>query len=245
MMSRSENRTVGLDQVLAEPIRPRAGGAESRPAAPAASASRPRRRVPLQGYSGFVALTKFTLPLVALALVGLVWAWPHIEGRDLGFRLGFSGLAAREAADPSMVNARYMGADQDEQPFSVTAEIARAVSPDRTKVELELPKGDIMLKDGTWLVLTANTGLYARDSKALTLNGQVTLFHDTGYELRTESAVADLTQGSAEGDRPVRGQGPFGDLNSQGFRLIDKGQVIFFTGKAKLVLYPGLRKPTS
>lgn len=245
-MSRNDGRAIELDLVLAEPVRPAASGADSRPAPRRADpAPRARRRLQLQGYSGFVALAKFTLPVVALALVALVWAWPHIEGRNLGFRLGFSGVAAREAADPSMVNARYMGADKDEQPYSVTAEVARAVTPDKMQVELELPKGDIMLKDGTWLVLTADTGLYARDSKSLTLNGKVTLFHDTGYELRTERAVADLTQGSAAGDRPVRGQGPFGDLESQGFRLIDKGEVILFTGKAKLVLYPGVRKPTS
>lgn len=193
-------------------------------------------------YSRFVTLMKVVLPAVALALVLLVWAWPHLQGKDLRFRIGFSGLAATEAEDPSMVNPRYVGTDKDKQPFSITADLAKTRAVDSSNVELEMPKGDMMLKDGTWLVLTAESGLYERATKTLDLTGAVTLFHDTGYEIRTQSARIDLEDGSAEGQRPVRGQGPFGDLQSDGFRLIEKGETIFLTGKSKVVLYPGLQK---
>jgi lipopolysaccharide export system protein LptC len=200
----------------------------------------PRRRI--LWYSRFVALMKIVLPAVALALVLLVWAWPHLQGRDLRFRIGFSGLAATEAEDPSMVNPRYVGTDKNKQPFSITADLAKTRAVDSTNIELEMPKGDLMLKDGTWLVLTAESGLYERAAKTLDLAGAVTLFHDTGYEIRTQSARIDLAEGSAEGQQAVRGQGPFGDLQSDGFRLIEKGETIFLTGKSKVVLYPGLQK---
>jgi lipopolysaccharide export system protein LptC len=99
-----------------------------------------------------------------------------------------------------------------------------------------------MLKDGTWLVLTAASGVYERTAKTLDLTGAVTLFHDTGYEIRTQSARVDLEQGTAEGQEPVHGQGPFGDLQSEGFRMIGKGETIFLTGKSKVVFYPGVQK---
>lgn len=216
-------------------------GAEARAERPFALAPGAPRRHDTR-YSRFVILMKLMLPIVAIVLIGAVWAWPHIQGKDLSFRIGFSGLAATETEDPSMVNPRYVSTDRDKQPFSLTADLAKNQPTDSEVIELEMPKGDISLKDGAWLVLTSDTGLYRRQVKRLDLSGRVTLFHDTGYEIHTESAEVDLDAGTAEGNDPVRGQGPFGDLTGEGFRLLNKGERIFVTGKSKVVLYPGLRK---
>ena len=43
---------------------------------------------------------------------------------------------------------------------------------------------------------------------------------------------------------PIEGQGAFGVLNAEGFKLVDKGKTIYFTGKSKLVLHPGARRST-
>ena len=43
---------------------------------------------------------------------------------------------------------------------------------------------------------------------------------------------------SAEGNAAVSGQGPSGELQSEGFRLRERGQVIVFTGKSRLLIYP-------
>lgn len=214
-------------------IQPLGGDIEARAPAPG-----PFRR---GGYSRFVAIAKLVLPLVAVALLALVWAWPSLRGTDLRFHLGFSDLITRETAGPSMINPRYVGTDRHHQPYSITSDVARHSTIDRMKIDLDVPKGDLVLNDGTWLILTAETGVYARTAKTLDLFGGVTLFHDSGYEIRTDSAYVDLEKGTAEGYRPVRGQGPFGDLRSEGFVLLDKGKVILFTGKSKLVIFPGFR----
>lgn len=219
--------------VIPPGIRPRAAAVEGRSFL----------SLPFRGgrYSRFVAVTKLALPLMAAALLALVWAWPHLRSTDLRFRIGLSDLVTREGADPNMLNPRYVGTDNDRQPFALTSDVARVSATDRMKIDLEQPKGDMSLKDGTWLLLTAETGVYARADKTLDLAGAVNLFHDSGYEIRTDKAFVDLDHGAAEGRTPVRGQGPFGDLRSEGFRLVDKGRVIYFTGKAKLVVYPGFR----
>lgn len=193
------------------------------------------------GYSRFVAIAKLVLPLVAVALLALVWAWPNLRGSDARFRLGFSDLVTRDTTGPSMVNPRYVGTDSQKQPFAITSDAARNSLLDRMKIDLVVPKGDIALSDGSWLILAADTGVYARTAKTLELFGGVTLFHDSGYEIRTDSAYVDLEKSTAEGYRPVHGHGPFGDLRAEGFVLLEKGKVIRFTGKAKLVLYPGFR----
>ncbi|WNK00430.1 LPS export ABC transporter periplasmic protein LptC [Thalassospiraceae bacterium LMO-JJ14] len=197
----------------------------------------PRRHT--ASYSHFVRAMKFLLPAIALLLIGLIIAWPHIQVSNSKFRIGFADLTVKEADDPSMLNPRYIGADDDDQPYSVTAEIARRLSATGSVIELDSPKADILLEDGTWLVLTARRGIYGRDAESLNLVGSVVLYHDTGYEFLTEKAKIDLEKSSAEGDQPIRGQGPFGNLQAEGFRLVDKGKTIYFTGKSKLVIYPG------
>ncbi|MBL6958627.1 MAG: LPS export ABC transporter periplasmic protein LptC [Rhodospirillales bacterium] len=190
------------------------------------------------GYSQFVSFMKILLPLVAALLIFLVVIWPHIQPDGTRFYLGFSLLNAKQSDDPSMVNARYLGADSERRPYSITADYVRNNSKETIRVELEMPKADIALDDGTWLVLTANSGVYHRQQSTLDLEGAVNLFHDTGYEINTTKAKIDLNNGKASGTSPVKGQGPFGELEAEGFRLIDRGKVIYFTGKAKLTLFP-------
>ena len=105
-----------------------------------------------------------------------------------------------------------------------------------------MPKADIGVKDGTWLVLTANSGVYNQKIKVLDLKGAVNLFHDSGFEFNTETAKVNLEQGIAEGKVPIKGQGPFGQLDAQGFRIENKINRIYFTGKSKLTLYPSALK---
>lgn len=193
-------------------------------------------------YSRFVSIAKMVLPLIALILITAVLIWPHLKVTDNAFRIGFSSIKTTEGEEPSMHNARYFGADKKKQPYSITADLATALGNGVQAVELEMPKADISLEDGTWLVLTAKTGIYERSTEVIDLSGAVNLFHDTGYEFHTEEARLNLAAGTAEGHVPVDGQGPFGLLKAEGFKLYEKGKRIEFTGKAKLTLYPGAAK---
>ncbi len=226
-----------------------ATGLESTGAIPASRNPR-RARLPamsnrqrprdLKWYSRFVQMMKVLLPAVAALLIVLILVWPYLRSEDLSFRLSFAALTANETEDPSMVNPRYLGIDGENQAFSITADLARRLAEGSSAVELEMPKADITLNDGTWLVVTADNGVYKQIKKTLELTGEVNMFHDSGYEFKTSKISIDLEKGLAEGDAAVRGQGPFGDLSGEGFRLIDKGKTIVFTGKSKLVIYQGL-----
>ena len=88
------------------------------------------------------------------------------------------------------------------------------------------------------MALSAETGLYDRGGQMLKLKGAVNLFHDTGYELHTSAARIDLARGTASGEEPVSGHGPLGTLTSHGFKVLDRGTRLLFTGKSRLVLFP-------
>ncbi len=45
-----------------------------------------------------------------------------------------------------------------------------------------------------------------------------------------------------KGEEHVSGQGPFGHVEAAGFRVLDRGATIIFTGKTDLYLEPNARK---
>lgn len=226
---------------------PRLSGDAAPSRATARSAARKRRMSPRPtpvarrsaSRSRTVGVLKVVFPLVAALLVALVVAWPYLSSQDQGFRLGFAILETPETGDPSMVNARFHGTDGNASPYTITADFARNLTHDTTRVDLEMPKADMALKDGTWLVLTAETGHFHRAEKALRLAGTVNLFHDSGYEFTTDQAEVDLNKGVATGTVPIAGHGPFGTLEAEGFRIVSQERVIRFSGKSRVILYPG------
>ena len=191
-------------------------------------------------YSRFVNWMKLFLPFLAVLIIIMVAIWPHLKVKNNRFQIEFSSLKMGASEDPSMVNPRYIGTDNNSQTYSVTADLAKNLLQGDSAVDLEMPKADITMEDGSWVVLTADTGIYGRRAKTLDLAGAVNMFHDSGYEFRTAKAHIDLTKGIVFGTEPVQGQGPFGNLNAEGFRLIKSSQTIYFTGKSKLIFYPGL-----
>lgn len=189
-------------------------------------------------YSRFVHLTKLALPVAAVALLLLVAVWPRLEATFELVRFSVPRLDLSEARELHMVKARFTGVDRDNRPFVVTAAVARQQPKLDGLITLEQPKGDLTMVSGSWLELSADTGLYQTQPQLLDLFGNVALFQDRGNEFHSTSAHVNMDAGTAEGDDPVTGQGPFGNVTAQGFRILDRGATILFTGHATLNLLP-------
>lgn len=200
-------------------------------------------------YSVFVGWMKWLLPGAAIMLVGLVMMWPQLERTGSAVeRSVMSEVKPEDFANIQLVNPRYMGEDDLNRPYMLTADVARQATPEDDQVHLEGPKADITLEDGTWLALTADQGVFFQKAKELNLEGTVNIFHDKGYSVETGEAMVDLEAGTAHGNKPVVAHGPMGTLQSEGFRVYGKGETVIFTGKSRLVLYPdeegGVSLPT-
>lgn len=189
-------------------------------------------------YSLFVSSMKVLLPALAAGLVLLVVAWPQLMPDVTRSGLDFAKIARDQAKTLNMLNARYSGVDENNQPFNVAADLATQAPDNEDVVELQHPKADIRTTDGDLVALSARLGHYHREAETLDLTGKVHLVHDRGFDIVTESARVDLNTGSAAGDMAVSGQGPSGELQAEGFRLRERGQVIIFTGKSRLLIYP-------
>ncbi len=189
-------------------------------------------------YSRLVSTMKLLFPLLAGILLLLIGIWPQLQGGVGAFRFD-KKLDTNDARDLRMVNTRYTGVDRQNRPFTITADVAREKPGVTESIALEGPKADLTTTNGVWIALTAENGLYKSGDQTLDLSGNVELFQDKGNEFRTGSVHMNLGTGAAEGRESIVGQGPFGRIEAQGFRVLDRGNTILFTGKTTLSLEPG------
>jgi lipopolysaccharide export system protein LptC len=187
-------------------------------------------------YSRRVALLRRLLPALGLGLLLLVAVWPRLEPLLESVRLRFPAIDRRDARELRMINPRFAGIDRLGRPYVLTA-AAGAQMPGRNDLmSLDRPRGQIIAHGDAKVVLTADTGIYQAEPKLLDLFGDVTLTHANGSRFVTPTAHLDLARETADGHDPVAGKGPFGSITAQGFRIRDKGDTIFFTGHAHLLL---------
>ena len=178
------------------------------------------------------------LPAAALSLLVLFFVWPYAVPSDRTFRVRPIRVTADDLENLNVVGARFVGLDGNDQPFTLTADQAVQENAAGNVLELNRPQGDITLRDGSWLAVTATHGSFERSANMLTLTGDVSLFQDGGYEVHTEVAEIDIGRGNAQGNRPVQGQGPGMQIEGQGFQLFDRGKRVLVTGPSRLVILP-------
>jgi lipopolysaccharide export system protein LptC len=178
-----------------------------------------------------ITLTKWLLPVAALLSLATIALWPEMGHMQDTVRIA---VAHTSSGGATLTDAHYHGVDDHGRPYTVTAVTAQQDGPER--INLTMPKGDITLTNGTWLMVRSKRGVYLQHSNQLDLSRDVTLYRDDGTTLTTASASMDLKLGAAASDQPTHAEGPFGTLDAQGFTVVDKGAAIQFTGPAHLVL---------
>jgi lipopolysaccharide export system protein LptC len=135
-----------------------------------------------------------------------------------------------------MLKPRLTGVDNDGLPFVVTA--ARAIQEARgsDRVRMEEVAADISLKDGTALHVTAVKGVVDTKTHVLEVSGGMRLTSKTGYDARTQSAVADLRVGTVHGEHGIEADGSFGHITADRFALNRGTRQLSFSGNVHMVL---------
>jgi lipopolysaccharide export system protein LptC len=185
-----------------------------------------------------VSALRLALPAFAVLIICVVAVWAQWGAIEARFRVGFASINPEDAKTLRMVKPRFAGTNKRSRPFMLTADEARRASPGADEIVLKNPKGDITTDSGAWVALMAANGSYAQKKQVLQLGGGVDLFHDKGLHFASPTARIDLKAGTAEGKDPVTGSGPSIDVTGEGFKVVDGGKTVVFTGKSKAILYP-------
>ena len=180
-----------------------------------------------------ISTAKWLLPTIAVVLLASIALWPEMQKMAGTTRVNMGRLSG-EVEGGKLLDARYNGVDERGRPYTLTAATAWKIDSDR--IGLTMPKGDITLENGTWLMVSAKDGTYLQRLNHLDLVNDVTLYRDDGTTMHTRSASVDLKAGAAAGSEDVHVEGPFGTLDAKGFTVMDKGTAIDFPGPAHVVL---------
>lgn len=193
---------------------------------------RPRDR-----YTRFVNTMKFALPSLAFVIIIAVLFWPSFMS---------TGQQAKEVARDTLTPKGlrnfemdapvYEATDDKNRPYRLTATKARQTSRTSTMVTLDDPKANIKLADGDRVKISARVGKFDRKKNRLTLSGDVNVHHDRNYSFRTARATIDMKSKAAWGQKQVYASSPKATVSAQGFRIINNGSTVIFTGKTKVVL---------
>ncbi len=195
-------------------------------------------------YSRFVGIMKLSLPIVAGLLLLLIIVLPLLRRESDRFQVGSATINAKDGS-LSMTNARYYGTDDTGQPYNVTAAGVLQRSANDRAIDLNAPKAEITMNNGTWMSATASTGTYNREKQVLDLAGDVSLFHYSGNDIHTTQAQVHLKEGTVTGNGEVRGQGPVGTIEAKGFTYSKDDKKLHFTGPARMTFksMPAETKP--
>ncbi len=191
-----------------------------------------------RSHSRFVQRSKWVLPSLAVTLLMMVAIWPQLQATFEHMKFKLPRIDLSEARKLRMVQPKYTGIDKDSRPFTLTAEAATQISRTDDIVSLDGPKADMTTNSGNWVEVTSYAGTYQPQPQVLEMYGNVELYQDRGNEFHTDSARVDMVNGTAQGDEPVNGQGPFGNVIAEGFTMYNRGETIVFNGKTNLSLLP-------
>jgi lipopolysaccharide export system protein LptC len=195
-------------------------------------ATGPRARTYTPTYTKLVRRLRIILPVAGLLTIAIVALWPRI--RDIFNKPTETSQEERQAR---MVNGRFVGSDVHGRPYTVTYDTAQQ-PPGGGPVDMVNPIAELTLQNGHWVAVKADRGRYDQAAGLIDLAGHVELFHDEGYRFTTERAHVEFQKNLIWGDRAVEGRGPKGDIFARGFRVINNGDAITFTGAGRLILRP-------
>jgi lipopolysaccharide export system protein LptC len=183
----------------------------------------------------FIFSIKIMLVVVCLSIILFVMYRAVMGDKDGRFNLMFSGVETNVGGESVMLKPHFQGYDEQGQPFNIRASKAAQKSADI--VVMDNITADVSLKDSTWLSIVSGSGEVNLKNRTAALRGEVNLYYDNGYELKTDVANLDLNNWTVKGDKQLKGQGPAGLLEANSFEIIDKGNTIKLTNGVRLTIY--------
>ena len=180
-------------------------------------------------YSQFVSLMKRALPIAAAAVLAAVLVYSFLPRPSDRITLTAQRTGILDN-DLAMVKPKLTGADDDGNPFVITADVAVQDPKNVHRARMEKIEADMTMKDGRWLNATAAHGFFDMDVGVLKLAGGIAMYSDTGYELHTARLDAEMRKGLFHGPETVTGQGPFGQMRADRFEYDRSKQALALLG---------------
>jgi lipopolysaccharide export system protein LptC len=121
---------------------------------------------------------------------------------------------------------RFDGYDDNDQPYTLTAMTAQRRRDNPVLVDLVNPR----LKDATSTTVQAREGIWNSETEELDLSGDVVMTDAGGYTFTSQKTRMFVREGRVEGQEPLTGFGPVGEVKADAYEVLDDGNRILLKG---------------
>ena len=128
----------------------------------------------------------------------------------------------------------FQGIDEFNQPFFLQAKKYQKIINNENKLLFEKPNAEINLRNGKWLTVIANEGIFDIKKQTLELMGDVLFLHSDGQQIDTNNAVIDLKKAIIYGNKKIFGKNETINFSSEGFKVVKTGKIFQLLGKSKI-----------
>ncbi len=193
------------------------------------------------GYTKFVRYMRLILPLIAVGIVAIIFLWPNSDDEAIiPVRQNKKIFKDQHISKNELLNPKFESADKNKRPYKITAVRAVQGETNDNLIMLEKPVGVIKISDNETIRVSSLTGAYRRDTERFYLKGNVDIFHNKGYDLKSEEVHIDMKKNLAWSEKDVFGKGPDLSITAKGIKLDGESNDVVFIGPAKLVLENGI-----
>ncbi len=194
--------------------------------------ARQRAARPGSRHDAVMALLKWLLPALALAVLATIVIWPLTKVNEFSFLLAKDnvGMAAERLR---IDRAVYRGETNKGEAFVISAQGAVQRSSAVAIVELMGLKATLAMVDGPAKV-TAPSGRYFIETDRLQVAGPVRLDSAAGYTLDSATIDIDLNTRAVTSNKPVSGTLPIGSFRAGSFAGDIQGRKLVLDGGTHL-----------
>ncbi len=139
------------------------------------------------------------------------------------------------SASQVLLGPTFIGLDKEKKPFKISAAKATKLNNSTEVFDLEEPKGEIT-NDSDVFYMSGNFGVFNKSNQFLEISGDVTFSDKKSFTFNTSEAEMDFKKEVLLGHKKVTGKKKNSHITSEGFKILNKGDKIIFTGKSKLLL---------
>ena len=129
----------------------------------------------------------------------------------------------------------FMSIDNKKQPFKVMAKKATRYKSEPNIFNLDKPTGEIKSGEEMFF-LSGDYGIFNKEVQQLKVEGNVKFKNENDMIFKTSEMYFDFKKEILSGEKKVKGKKNNSLIISEGFKILNKGEKIFFTGKTKLTL---------
>ncbi len=196
-----------------------------------------RWAIPGSAHDRIVRWTKIILPSAVGALIAILALAPLDKQGDVSFILDKKKV--ENAPERMRVEtARYVGADNKGQKFSITARRAIQRTSEVPIVDIEGMFAQLALANGP-LMIAANQGRYDLDTQKVAVNGPVRVLGPDGYRLETRDVLVDMKARQLASAGPVAGRMRLGTFQAGRLRADLGERKVVLDGGARLKIVQG------